>query len=143
MKIIPTRLRIPNKATTTLNTGLDRVPEFKGSDAHGVCHLDRSPVQTAYKAPLQDPATSTRASLPIPATLNQATWLRSPEQIPICIVTQAGLSRVKSRNDCLPSADGYQRDKWTNKDRHENHTMGSLVPTAPSSRCGQAKSTEA
>ena len=53
-------VRIPNKATTTLDTGLDRVPDFKGSNAHGVSHLDRSPVQTAYNTRSHSPVNKVR-----------------------------------------------------------------------------------
>lgn len=48
-------IRIPNKATTTLNASLHRAPDFNGSDAHGVGHLDRSLVQTAYNTRSHSP----------------------------------------------------------------------------------------
>ena len=53
--------------------------------------------------------------------------MRNPEQTPFCIVTQPKLPRVVSENDILPSADGYQRDEWTIEDRHESHTITSVI----------------
>ena len=78
-------------------------------------------------APLQDAATLTRAPLPDPISLSRATRVRNPEQTRVCIVTQAGLPRVMSENDFLPSADGYQRDEWTIEDRHESHTITCVI----------------
>ena len=53
-------VRIPNKATTTFNANLHQAPDFKGSAAHGVGHLDRSPVQTAYNTRSHSPVNKIR-----------------------------------------------------------------------------------
>ena len=53
-------VRIPNKATTTFNASLHQAPDFKGSAAHGVGHLDRSPVQTAYNTRSHSPVNQIR-----------------------------------------------------------------------------------
>ena len=55
-------VRIPNKATTTLKAGVHRAPDFKGTAAHGVGHLDRSPVQTAYNTRSHSPVTRIRTN---------------------------------------------------------------------------------